>query len=94
MTSLENSTVLIGLGALFLYAIVYRRSKLFGSIGYMILGLFTMYHGSSLAATADKNITTGIGAVFLIGAIINVAYELLFGVLGKDKEGKKFKKRY
>lgn len=71
--TVENATVIIGLGAIIVYYILYKTSKLTGSLAMMGLGVLTFYY--SRTGLADET-AYGVFAIiiFMTGILLLVNY--------------------
>lgn len=81
--AIENTTIIIALGLMFNYFILYKKNKFFGNIMYILTGIATMYFGSTLTG-ADANITVIIGVIITLGSILNMIYDTFYA--GKNRK--------
>jgi hypothetical protein len=76
--TIENTAIILAIGLVFNYVVLYKRNKFFGNMLYLLMSALMLYHGSTLTPIGDKNITIAIGAIMIIGSIINAIYDILF----------------
>lgn len=74
--AIENVTVMLGIGFVVNYFLLYKRNQFFGGIIYFLLSLGILYYGGTLTAGADKNITIIVGVLLMIGTLISVIYDI------------------
>jgi hypothetical protein len=66
--------------ALFNYAIVYRKNKFFGSIGYLVMAI--LFYGIRVEFGYTQTMYGYIALFIMAGAIMNLIYE----VIGKMRQ--------
>ena len=79
--AVQDITILIGIGIIFLYLIVYKKNHLFGNIGFIILGIVTFTVDSGVNAYAKA-----IGAIILFGGIVSGLYDFKYKHGGKENK--------
>jgi uncharacterized membrane protein YczE len=73
--AIENTpiAILIGVAYAVTYFLFYRKNRFFGNIIFMGIGI------GILSWDSTTNITTAIGLLLFVGALINTAYDVLSG---------------
>lgn len=66
----SDTTVLIGIGLIFIYLVVYRKNNLFGNLGYMGISLGVWY----FTTTSTGKV---VGLVMFFGSVINTVYDMV-----------------
>lgn len=78
---IANETVLIAIGLIFSYLVLYKKDKLIGNIAFLILGIATL----ALSTSATEGT---VGIIILLGSIANTIYDFL------NTKGKKLKNKH
>ncbi len=70
MAGIVNSTAMAFVGYSALYVIIYRKNRLFGNIGFMLVSL-------GVIAYATDDMSTAIGITLLLLFLGNLVFDLL-----------------
>lgn len=74
---IANITIIIVIGIIFNYFVIYRKNKFFGCISYILLSMIMFYYSSTLVEDAEKFISASISAIMFFGSLINIFLEFL-----------------
>lgn len=69
--AVENTTILIVLGIMFTYLVLYRKNRFFGNMAYMMISVGVWYFGTD-------DVGKVIGIVMFFGSFINMIYDLIY----------------
>lgn len=75
--SVSDQTLMIGIGALINYLVIYQKWKFLGNITFASLGIMSMYYGTQLGSGQSDVVFTGIGLVLLLAGIISTILDFL-----------------
>lgn len=68
--AVNDTTILIMIGIIFNYLVVYKKSEFFGNIGFMTISIAAWYYGTG-------DVEKIIGMIMFFGSIVNMIYDLL-----------------
>lgn len=68
--AVSDNVIIIILGFIFSYLVIYRSNKLFGNLAFAGVGL-------ALISLGVTNIENAIGIIILLGSVMNAIYDLI-----------------
>lgn len=77
--ALNDQVIIIIIGLVFNYLVLYKRNKFFGGIVYMVISLITMGYSTD-------NTTASIGLIMLLASFVIFIYDMIGWFFGNKKQ--------